>query len=142
MVGQPKPKKLIGRNENIASNQIQVHSGSTNGQFGGMEDTAVDEVDAVLLRDITKKPVVKFTKDVEVDEHYNVTRDDFITHGKAHEESNTILYEIPVQGWQASTEAQLRRLQLLKQTYHMPPMSEEEEKADKQRLENVKYSVK
>lgn len=83
-----------------------------------------DANDQKLVRAINKAVVMKYSKDNELDKTAAKKRDDFTSYGKPHEESNTILYKIPTQGWTCSSEAQLRRLQLLKLTAAMPPSRE------------------
>lgn len=83
----------------------------------GMDDTE-------LLKAISKKEVLGFGQDVQdvINDHDRRQRErkDFACFGGVHQASHTFIYDTPAQGWKAGAEGQLRRLELLNQSFSLP----------------------
>ena len=126
LVGQPKrpilppdvPHKMFGTGERIEINNCILNPD-----------------DNILVKAINKAPVLQYDQDIELDRQQVGLRDDYTTYGEKHAAATTVLYSPPVQGWQASSESQLRRLQLLKQSYAMPAKSPDEIARDSRYLD-------
>ena len=121
LVGQPKrpilppdePHKMFGTGDRIVIN-----------------NSIMNPDDKILVKAINKDPILQYDQDIEADRGITGARDDYTTYGNKHAAATTVLYSPPVQGWQASSESQLRRLQILKQSYAMPIKSQEELEKD------------
>lgn len=77
--------------------------------------------DKELYDSITKKKVHEFSHDIKVDEELAKSRQDYIGFYVPHQRSDTRLFSAPSQGWSAGVEGQQRRLELLNQSFSLPP---------------------
>lgn len=67
-----------------------------------------------------KEIIGDFEFDADKEEHRCHNRTDFTAFGGQHMSACTYVYSPPTQGWNASSSAQLKRLEVLGQSFAMP----------------------